>query len=269
MHDGPNFPWYDSLWLSAYAATTDYLARRHPERLAEFKSAMDIFRTREDFRVRCLKDFLPAELLKEIRHISRSLSPGELELHEAASFGRWVVHDHPRLMEVQKDLTKLVSELAGEVVEPCYSFLSMYSQLGRCPIHMDAPQAKYTLDICIDQSQPWEIHFSRIVPWPEAGVDGDDWDDRIRNDPALDFESFALEPGEAILFSGSSQWHYRDPIPKPGRKAYCDLLFFHYIPAGTRQRVDPAQWHALFGIPDLAELPEIRRLSSHGVTRRQ
>lgn len=262
MRKDPKFPWYDSQWLSAYAATVDYLAHKDPGRLEEFRSAMDIFRTRPDFRVRHLKEFLSPELLEEIRAISKSLSPSELELHEAVNFGRWVVHDHPRLVEIQRNLTNLVSDLAGEAVEPCYNFLSMYSQLGRCPIHMDAPQAKYTLDICINQSQPWDIHFSQIVPWPEHGLVGDDWDDHIRNDPAMAFESFALEPGEAILFSGSSQWHYRDPIPATGSKAFCDLLFFHYIPAGTSELVDPAQWHSLFGIPELNELEAIQRCKS-------
>jgi diadenosine tetraphosphatase ApaH/serine/threonine PP2A family protein phosphatase len=269
MKRGPQFPWYDSLWLSAYVAADEYLERRHPECMAQFKSAMNILRTPEGFQVRHLKPVLPEELLQEIRLISRSLIPGELELHEAKSFGRWLIHDHPRLTEIQNDMTTLVSEIADEAVEPSYNFLSMYTQLGRCPLHMDAPQAKYTLDICIDQSHSWNIHISKVIPWPEAGFCEAEWDNRIKNDPTLAFASYALEPGEAILFSGSSQWHYRDPIPALGRNTFCDLLFFHYVPSGTRQLVDPTQWQALFQIPELAELPQIQRLSSRSVTRRQ
>ncbi|MCP9888681.1 hypothetical protein KBY96_12190 [Cyanobium sp. ATX 6A2] len=237
--------------------------------MAEFQLAMDILRTREDFQVQHLWGFLPQELLEEIRRISRSLSHEEIELHEAASFGRWVLHDHPRLTEVQTGLTSFVSELAGEPLEPSYNFLSLYSRLGRCPIHMDAPQAKYTLDVCIQQSQPWDIHLSQIVPWPEAGIEGGSWDDTIRNDPELSFKSYALKPGDAILFSGSSQWHYRDPIPSPARDEFCDLLFFHYIPLGTGKLVNPAQWPEIFCLPELAELPEIRRHSCQAITRWQ
>jgi hypothetical protein len=134
---------------------------------------------------------------------------------------------------------------------------------------MDAPQAKYTLDICIDQSQPWKIHFSKVVPWLEAGIGDDDWENLIKNDPTLAFESHALEPGEAILFSGSSQWHYRDPIQALGRNTFCDLLFFHYIPSGTCQLVKPTHWPVIFQIPELATLPQIQRLSSRSGKRRQ
>ena len=31
---------------------------------------------------------------------------------------------------------------------------------------MDAPDAKWTLDLCNEQSDAWPIHFSRIMPWP-------------------------------------------------------------------------------------------------------
>lgn len=263
MNRETHFPWYDSLWLQAYVAAAEYLERNYqPDRLAQFKMSMDILRTPETFKLSHFKGFLPEDLLKEIRQFARSIPPGDLELHEAASFGRWVIHDHPRFTEIQADLTGIVSDLAGEPLEPSYNFLSMYTRLGSCQIHMDAPSAKYTLDLCIDQSMPWHIHFSKVLPWPESGVCDVHWDARIKNDPALDWSSYALEPGSAILFSGSCQWHYRDPIPALDRNTFCDLLFLHYIPQGTRQLVNPSQWHLLFNIPELAALPQIQRFSS-------
>ncbi len=33
--------------------------------------------------------------------------------------------------------------------------------------HMDAPDAMWTLDICLEQSEPWPISFSQPVDWPE------------------------------------------------------------------------------------------------------
>ncbi len=254
------FPWYDGYWLRAFAEVREYLATHDPDTLQDFLAKTDVFRTDPGFSVRHLPTVCTPEVMEGVRSLTRSLSPSDLELHEAKTFGRWVVHNHPYLTELQRDATSRVSDLCGEEVEPRYNFLSMYTQLGRCPMHMDAPLAKYTLDICIAQSEPWDIHFSQVVPWPEQGVDPDDWVDQVRSDPDLRFESFALEPGEAILFSGSSQWHYRDPIPGAGGRSFCDLLFFHYIPKGTAELIEPTNWPTLLGRSELAELPGLRWL---------
>ena len=58
--------------------------------------------------------------------------------------------------------------------------------------------------------------------------------------------------GDAVVFSGSNQWHYRDALPKgPGRR-FCDLLFLHYIPRGTSDLVAPKNWARIFDVADLA-----------------
>ncbi len=67
-----------------------------------------------------------------------------------------------------------------------------------------------------------------------------------------------FEPEQAAIFSGSSQWHYRNRMPPgPGRQ-FCELLFFHYVPAGTRDLVCPDKWAELFGAPELAGIVEVR-----------
>ena len=62
-----------------------------------------------------------------------------------------------------------------------------------------------------------------------------------------------MEPGQAILFSGSSQWHYRDAMPALSTKSSCDLLFLHFIPRGTRELLNPLKWARLFDIPELVK----------------
>jgi hypothetical protein len=84
-----------------------------------------------------------------------SLRPTDLELHEARTFGRFVVHDHPYFTELQQHIVPLVSAAVGEPVEAAYNFLSLYGGLGVCPPHMDSPEAKWTLDLCLNQSAPW------------------------------------------------------------------------------------------------------------------
>ncbi|MBA3948835.1 MAG: hypothetical protein H0X44_02695 [Acidobacteria bacterium] len=126
---------------------------------------------------------------------------------------------------------------------------------------MDAPDAKWTLDLCVAQSAPWPIHFSQVVPWPEDEAppadDSRAWVESVKSSPSLRFQPVVLEPGEAVIFSGSSQWHYRDRMPPGNGRQFCDLLFFHYIPAGTRDLVSPQKWASIFGAPELAGMPDV------------
>ncbi len=226
-----------------------------PAALGEFVDAFRVLRTRPDFEVARFKGVFDDETLAEVRRVVASLRPADLEIHEARRFGRFVVHDHPLLTELQGRTVDLVSEAAGEPVEPAYSFLSLYGSHGVCPLHMDAPEAKWTLDLCLDQGAPWPILFSQVRPWPEPGEQvwrEEDWEERVKGSPSLRFTTVSLEPGEAVLFSGSGQWHYRDAIPAGRGKRFCDLLFFHYIPVGAAELVRPENWARLFGIPELA-----------------
>lgn len=250
--------WYDSRWLAAYHGAKKVLRSTAPDRLEDFVRAFDILRTPSDFAPGHFPGVIAPELLEELRETVRAIPRESYELHEIKAMGRFVVHDWPRFSALQHSLTDSVSEWAGQAVEPCYNFLSLYTRLGVCEPHLDAPLAKWTLDICLNQSEPWPIHFSQIVPWPEEPRQlSEDWREAIVGDPALQFRSLAMQPGDAILFSGSSQWHYREPLPRDGGKHFCDLLFLHYIPKGTAELVIPANWPRLFDLPQLAAVPNL------------
>lgn len=247
--------WYDAVWLRAYFDAQAVIERHAPAKLAEFVDAMRVFRTDPKFEARHLTGLFDAERLAEIRREVAAIPRDRLEMHEMRQFGRFVVHNWPPFSRLQETMTAEVSELAGEALEPNYNFLSLYTHRGVCAPHLDAPSAKWTLDICLDQSEPWPIHFSPILPWPERGeitaVPG-------AGEGGPPFEDVLLEPGDAVLFSGSSQWHYRDALPATGSKSFCDLLFFHYIPAGTRELLKPSGWAGLFGVPELNQVAGIR-----------
>jgi hypothetical protein len=252
------YPWYDSSWLAQYWRARAIVARVAPGRLAQFVDAFRVLRTRPDFRTRILRQPFDAAALESIRAAGASLAPSQLEvhaLHEARTFKRFVVHDLPLFTALQRDVVPLVSEAAGEEVEPSYNFLSLYTANGICPVHMDAPDAKWTLDLCVDLEVPWPLYISAVQPWPEPGDarwSGDDWQERIKAAPGLHFEAHSMKPGEAIVFSGSSQFHYRDALPRGASGA--TLLFLHFIPRGAARLVRPSTWASLFGIPELASL---------------
>ena len=249
---GMRYPWYDSLWLTQYAQAKELIEEVRPQALDEFVRTFDVLRTRPDFEVKEFPQVFSEAVLTDIKQVVRGLEASQLDTHEVEGFGRSIVHNHPFITELQESIVDLASEAAGEAVERSYNVISRYTELGVCPVHMDGPDAKWTLDLCIGQSEPWPIHLSQVVPWPEEfEYDGDDWEELIKRDPEHRFDSYSLEPGSAIFFSGSSQWHYRDPHPGDDEDQFCDLVFFHFVPEGMPETVKPTTWARQFDIREL------------------
>ncbi len=250
--------WYDSVWLNAYHAACEIIGRVAPGRRDEFVHAFDVLRTSPDFQPHFEAGLLNPVELEALREVVRAVPNDRLELHEMADFGRFVVHDLPAFALLQRGLTDRVSEWAGEQLEPSYNFLSLYTRMGACEPHLDSPQSKWTLDLCIEQSDPWPITFSQIVPWPDpAELQGPEHGKQVRSDPHLQFQSVTMQPGDAVFFSGSSQWHYRDPLRAAGGKRFCNLLFMHYIPRGSGRLINPANWPDMFGIAEISAVPNL------------
>jgi hypothetical protein len=255
------YPWYDSVWLSQYEQAKSIIRAVRPDALAGFVDGFRILHTRADFQVKFLEQPFDESTVAEIKRAIAALRPTDLEFHEARIFGRFVVHDHPFFSELQQRMIPWVSELAGEPVEARYNFLSLYTSKGVCAVHMDAPEAKWTLDFCIDQGAPWPIYFSEVQPWPDSVNEewkNEGWENHIKQSKSLEFTGYTLQPGQALLFSGSSQWHYRDPMPEAHGKQFCTLLFFHFIPGGTAEIIKPLNWSRLFGIPELNGLSQTK-----------
>ncbi|MCX7676784.1 MAG: hypothetical protein N2Z59_05340 [Alteraurantiacibacter sp.] len=247
-------PWYDAHFLIFYETARVYLAEVRPDALKRFEEGFAPLRTPRDFRVHEIDGLFDADALAALRAQVAALPVAGLREDEMPTFGRHVVQDHPPFLALQKDLTARVSEWAGCALEPGYNFLSLYGKCGRCAMHMDQPISMFTLDICIDQDVEWPIWFSDVVDWPDrhalAGFDPE----HIRQ--TLPFTPYVLRPGNAILFSGSAQWHFRDAMPAPG---YCHLLFFHYFPKGCLDLVEASNWPRLFAIPELEVLIDLFR----------
>ena len=247
-----NLPWYDSYFLRDWTAAKEYLAQVRPDALPGFENAFAVLQPPAGFAPLKLENLLGRERLGELAEIVRSLPPDLLECHEQERFGRTVVHDHPEFSRLQEELRPRMGELLGEELESGYNFLSLYGPHGRCPMHMDEPVSMYTLDVCIDRDGDWPIHFSEIVDWPGRDAAQDGWPDNVRGE--LAFTPFVIRENEAVLFCGSSQWHYRDPMPGGGA---CSLLFLHYYPARARGLVDPQDWPETLALPELQPLCDL------------
>lgn len=120
--------------------------------------------------------------------------------YDNSDFYRIGVHNAPFLVDVHVQLKETASAIFGEPVKPSYVWLSLYNENGVCPLHVDRPQCKYTIDYCIDQDEEWPI-----------------W---------VDDKPYVLRPNDALCFSGTDSPHFREKIT--GK--YCWLAFFHFVP---------------------------------------
>jgi hypothetical protein len=230
---------YDSYWLISYFQALAWLREFAPAKVDDFRAMTDVFRVPAAFREVRVDNLLPQATLAEFRDVVAGLQESELETHEFLAFGRWVVHDHPIFTAAQDALCSRISEIVGEPLQRSYNFLALYNNLGVCDIHRDAPVAKWTVDICLEQSAPWPLHVGPVGPWVDP-LDETVDQGSIRSNP--NFSAYSLAPGETLVFGGSAQWHYRQRIPRSQPQNFCNLLFLHYIPEGSAAVADPANW---------------------------
>lgn len=149
-----------------------------------------------------------------------------------SKFGRRYAHNLPFLVGVHQQLADYASDLFGEKVKPSYVFLSMYDKGGKCPLHIDRPQCRYTIDYLIQQesSDPWPINIARQMTDKERDtteIKHPQTDEEIKAViNSQEWTECLLEPNDAVCYSGTNAWHYR-PVPSTGT---ADLAFFHFVP---------------------------------------
>jgi hypothetical protein len=172
--------------------------------------------------IQFMDDLLPAMWLAS--DLSQPDSPDK--------FGRQYGHNIRFFSDIHHQLKDYASELFGEKVKPSYSFLSMYKKKGQCPLHIDRPQCRYTIDYLIrqDQDKPWPIcvgpqmdnkHVDQIEQkYPETNKEQQAIIDSV------DWTTVNLNPNDAVCYSGTNSWHYR-PTKSTGN---VDLIFFHFVP---------------------------------------
>lgn len=159
------------------------------------------------------------------------LASDRSEQDQSSKFGRRYGHNLGFFVSIHHQLTDYASELFGEKVKPSYNFLSMYDKDGQCPLHIDRPQCRYTIDYLIRQEQedPWPIAIGPQMSDKEVTsisnafpLDGE----RQAVIDSVDWTVCNLRPNDAVCYSGTNAWHYR-PTKSDGS---ADLVFFHFVP---------------------------------------
>jgi hypothetical protein len=150
-------------------------------------------------------------------------------------FVRTYAHNVPFFKRIHEQLVPTACKIFGEELKPSYSFLSMYQDNGICPLHIDRPQCRYTIDYLIRQTQidPWPIRIGNQMTdeerkvLDESGSGHPDTEDAINARIASEkWTQVELNPNDAVCYSGTHSWHYR-----PERlRGTADLVFFHFVP---------------------------------------
>jgi hypothetical protein len=121
--------------------------------------------------------------------------------YESQIYHRYSIHNPSFLIKIHEQLTTVAEDKFQTKLKKSYCFLSMYLKgEGICPLHTDRPQCKYSIDLCLDQLEPWSIFVNDL--------------------------EFMLKPNQALLYSGTDHPHYRNKIQPHN---YATLAFFHFV----------------------------------------
>jgi hypothetical protein len=162
---------------------------------------------------------------------------------DEGEFVRKYAHNVPYFVLIHRQLTELACDIFNEKVKPSYSFLSMYKDGGICPLHIDRPQCRYTIDYLIrqDQHEPWPIHIGdHMTDAQRQSLDESDEGHPRRDEEIqarIDSENWhtvELSPNDAVCYSGTHSWHYRSQR----LKGTADLVFFHFVPEAFDGQLD-------------------------------
>jgi hypothetical protein len=133
---------------------------------------------------------------------------GYLRVEDSKDVVRTYAHNDPFTCYLHTQMSDWVNRVTPEKVKPSYTFVSYYEQTGMGQ-HTDWEQCAWNISVMIDP-QPEELP---TLTWPLF----------IRTENLIEAR---LEPGDAIMYKGIEDPHWRDPLPS-GHKATVSL--FHFV----------------------------------------
>ena len=171
-----------------------------------------------------LKNFVPKQLLEAMNSRLDMLEDSTSWVQDSDLFHRKCLHDEAFFKKIHQDIfTPIVLKRTGENLKPSYSFISHYdSEESICPIHTDRPQCYLTLDVCLKQHMAWPLYVN-----PELIDNFFEYSQEKKDLAYQNSIEFILEPGDALIYYGSRQPHWRKKIASGN---FCFMAFFHFVP---------------------------------------
>lgn len=125
---------------------------------------------------------------------------------------RTSVNNMPLMRLIHQATEKFVNSMIPERVKTSYSFCAAYEPGSNLPAHTDRPQCVYNISMMLG-SAPFR---ASLAGWPLFIKRGDETN------------AVTLELGDAVLYSGTRDLHWRDVMPK-GLGLVLGV-FLHYVP---------------------------------------
>lgn len=164
-------------------------------------------------------------------HQDKMLRKDALEIH-----GR----NYAPLLAFHWGVTSLIARLAGEELLPSFSFFRLYFGDDICRVHSDraACELSVSLTLAYSDDRPWALSIANS-PTNDCLLTGDDFD----GEP---YDSFLMQPGDAVLYRGSKYRHGR-PMPNPNR--WSAHLFLQWVSHGGPHEEEAFERLELAGLP--------------------
>ncbi len=198
------------LWTAQIVVTPDHAARRRRQWMEAARSYAGQFPHGYVALDDLLHPFHLGALRRYFRHQTRT---GRFHLGDDQAPGRYIAHNEPVTRFFHQQLTDLISDVAGALVTPSYSYVTLYQGGSNLDPHTDRDQCEYTLSLCFDAT-PEPI---AQIPWP------------LNLQTAEGPMSVWQHLGDGLLFRGRYLTHWRDRLPE-GQTA--SSILFHYVDQG-------------------------------------
>jgi hypothetical protein len=177
-----------------------------------------------------VKQLIPDESIRK----SLSSLQGSQRTWKSAGWGR-ITNDitaeaSGSFGKVDSSLWDLVHSCAkqhfGDSAIPSYWKWCRYSPtygIPNIPPHIDINACTYTIDLQLDGNIEWEIF--------------------------IEGRPYMMENGDALLYLGSDQFHWRPEFPTNDRKSFLEMCFMHFV--------EPSHWYHAKG-PQWIDSDEVR-----------
>jgi hypothetical protein len=146
------------------------------------------------------------------RYYRNLIRTGKIQLGDDQSSRRYVAHNESVARFFHRQLTPIVSAIAGEPVKPSYVYMASYQPGAVLKRHTDREQCEFSITLCVDYSpEP-----RRATPWP------------LHLHTPSSVVTVFQGLGDGLLYRGRELPHARDPLPDGHTST---SIFFHYVRA--------------------------------------
>jgi hypothetical protein len=160
-----------------------------------------------------LRDLIhPFHIAALRRYYRHKIRTGAIPLGDRQSPRRYAIHNDPVARFFHHQISRTLSEVAGEPLQPSYVYTASYLSGSALKKHTDREQCEFSITLCLDFSPepalatPWPIHLETL-----AGT--------VTVYQAL---------GDGLAYRGTQLPHYRRTL---GAGETSTSIFFHYVAA--------------------------------------